>query len=51
MISESAIFGGDGCSGTDNLGNDVVSEKNIGAGTGWGSTTIDCGVNSDGNLG
>ena len=44
-------FGGDGCARTDTLGNDAVSETNLGSGAGWGATTVYCGVNSDGAVG
>ena len=50
-MSESAIVGGDGCAGTDTLGTDAVSETTLGAGSGWGATYVDCGVNYDGNVG
>ena len=51
MVAESDIFGGDGCDGTDTLGPDVVSETNLIAGAEWGRTTVDCGVNYNGDVG
>ena len=45
------MFGGYGCSRTETIGTGVVSEATIGYGAGWGATTVDCGVNSDGNIG
>ena len=51
VISEGVIFGGDGCSGTDNLRTDAVSETTLGAVAGWVATNIECGVNSYGNEG
>ena len=51
MMSESAILVGGGCAGTDTLGTDEVSETILGAGTGWGKTTVDRGVNYNGNVG
>ena len=50
-MSEGAILGGDGCAGTDTLVTDAVYETTPGAVAGWGATTIDCGVNYDGNVG
>ena len=46
-----ANFGGDGCAGTTTLGTDAVYETTLVAGTGWGTTTVDYGVNYDGNVG
>ena len=46
-----ANFGGDGCDGTDTLGTDAVSETTLRSGAGWGTTTVDCGVNSNVNVG
>ena len=51
IISESENFGGDVCYGTDTLRTDSVSEATLRADAGFGATTIDCGVNSDCNLG
>ena len=51
VVSESAIFRSDGCAGTDTLGNDAVFETTLGSSTGWGATTVDYGVNYDGNVG
>ena len=50
LLSESKNFGGDGCDGNQNLGNDEVSETTLRAGAGWGTTTVDCGVNSNVNV-
>ena len=50
-MSESAFFGRYDCSGTDTLGTDAVSETTLRAGAGWGATTVDCGLNSDENVG
>ena len=44
-------FGGDSCSETATIGNDAVSEITLGAGVDWGAITVDCGVDSDGNIG
>ena len=44
-------FGVDGCDKTVTFGNDAVSETTLGAGAGWGSTTVDCGVNYYGGVG
>ena len=44
-------FGGDGCAGNDTLGNDAVYDTTLVAGAGWGVTAVDCGVNSNGNVG
>ena len=46
-----ADFVGDGFARTATLVTDAVSETTIGAGAGWYAITVDCGVNSDGNLG
>ena len=51
MVSEIEILGGDGCDGTDTLRTDAVSETTLRYGSGWGKTTVDCGVNSNGNVG
>ena len=51
VVAEGEIFGGDGCDKNDTLGTDTASETTLGAGAGWGATTIYCGVNSDGNMG
>ena len=45
------MFGGDGCAGTDTLGTDAMYETNLRYGAGWVVTTVDYGVNSDGNVG
>ena len=50
VVSESEIIGGDGCDVTDTLGTVAVSETTLRAGAGWGTTTVDCGVNYNGNL-
>ena len=47
MVSESDIFGGDACAGTDNLGPYAVSETSLGAVAVWGATIFKCGVNYD----
>ena len=44
------MFGGDGCSRTDTLGTDAVSEATLGYGAWWGATTVDFGVNYDSNV-
>ena len=44
-------FGGDGRDGTFTLGTDEVSDTTLGSSTGWGATTVDYGVNYDGNVG
>ena len=44
-------FGSDGCAGTANLRNNEVSETTLVAGTEWGATTVDCGVDSNGDVG
>ena len=46
-----ADFGGGGYAGTGTLVTDEVYETNIGSGTGWVATTIDCGFNSNENVG
>ena len=46
-----ADFGGDGFAGTSALRTDAVSETILVAGAGWGATTVDFGVNSDGGVG
>ena len=51
MMSESDNFGGDGCSGTDTLRTDAVSETTLRSGARWGATTVYCGVNYGGNVG
>ena len=51
MVAEGAILGGDGCDGTENLVPDTVYETTLRAGAGWGATTVDLGVNYDGNVG
>ena len=51
VISECTIFLGDGWSGNDTFGTDVVSETTLGDGEGWVETTVYCGVNYDGNVG
>ena len=51
MMFESANFGGGGCSGTDILRTDTVSETTLGAVVGWVATTADGGVNHNVNLG
>ena len=51
VISESAIFGGDGCAGTDTLGTYALSDTALGYGAGWGATIVHFGVNSYGNVG
>ena len=43
--------GGDGCTGTETLRTDEVYDNTLGASSGWGATTVYCGVNSDGNVG
>ena len=43
MISESYNCGSDGCSGTDTLITDAVSETTLVAGTGWVAIAVDCG--------
>ena len=50
-MTEGAIFVGDGCDGTDTLLTDEVSDTTLIAGAGWIATTVDCGFNSDGNVG
>ena len=50
VISESAIFGGDGGAWTDNLGTDAVSDTTLGSGVGWGAKTVYFGVSFDGNM-
>ena len=51
MMSKSEIFGGNGCYGTDTPGTDAVSETTLGYGVEGGATTVDSGVNYDGNIG
>ena len=50
-MSESSIFLGDGCSGTETLGTDAVSEINLGYFVGLDATTVDGAVNSNVNVG
>ena len=50
MVSEGAIFGGDGCAGTDTVVIDAVSENTLRAVAGWGSKTVYYGVNYDGSV-
>ena len=50
MVSESEILGGDGCVGTGTLGTDAVPDTTLRYGAGWCTTTVDCGVNSNGNV-
>ena len=45
------IFGGDGWDVTDTLGTDAVSETTLISGAGWGVTTVEFGVNYNGNVG
>ena len=51
MMSEGANLGGDGCVWTETLRTYTVSENTLGYGTGWCETNVDCGVNSDGDVG
>ena len=51
MVAEGGIFRGDGCDGSGTLGTDEVYETTLGAGAGWGTTTVDFVVNSGGNVG
>ena len=47
----SADFIGDGCTGNSTLVTDAVSETILVACEEWGVTTVNCGVNSDGDVG
>ena len=49
VVAEGAILGGDGCTSTETLVTYAVSETTLGAVSGWGEKTVECGVNSDGN--
>ena len=51
LVTEGEIFGGDSCDGTETLGTDAVFETTLGSGAEWGATTVDFGVNSNGNVG
>ena len=51
MVAEGENFGGDDFYGTDTLVTDAVSETTVVYGAGWGAATVDCGVNTGGNLG
>ena len=51
MVAEGAIFVGDVCDDIDTIRTDSLSETTLGAYVGWGETTVDCGGNSDGNVG
>ena len=51
MMSKSASFGGYCCAVSETLGTDAVSETALRYVTGWGSTTVDFGVNYGGNIG
>ena len=51
LVEEGAVLGGDGCDGTYTLRTDAVSDTTLGSGAGWVATTVDCGVNYDGNIG
>ena len=51
VMQVNEIFGGDGCSGTDTLGTDAVSDTPIVYGAGRGTTTVNYGVNYDENVG
>ena len=50
VVSESVILGVDGCDVTDTPRTYAVCETTIGAGSGWGAITVDCGVNYYGNI-
>ena len=50
-MSESANFVGGFCDGTNTLGTDAVSYTTLVYGAGRGATTVDCGFNSDDNVG
>ena len=45
------IFGCDCCDGNETLRTDSVSETTLRDGVGWGTTTVDHGVNYNGNVG
>ena len=51
VVSESEILGGGVFDGTKTLGTDAVSETTLISGADWGTTTVDCGVNSNVNAG
>ena len=51
MMSESANFWGYGCTATDTLRIDSVSDTTLVYGAGWGATTVDCVNYYDGNFG
>ena len=51
MMSESANFVGGFCDGTNTLGTDAVSYTTLVYGAGRVATTVDCGFNSDDNVG
>ena len=46
-----ADFVDDGCDGTATIETYAVSVTTLVSGTEWGETAVDCGVNSDGNVG
>ena len=50
MISESAKFGVNGCSGTGTEGTDTVYDTTLGSAAWLGATTVNFKVNSDGNV-
>ena len=51
VVAEGVTFVGDGCASTDTLLTDVVYQTTLRSGSGGGETTVDCGVNYDGNMG
>ena len=50
-MSRRENFGDDGSAATNSLRTDALSETTLGAGTGWGATTVDFGVNFYSNVG